>query len=191
MHTLNRALRSIARSFFAILTLILLPTQLALAAAAQTDATPQTPVTTPRPPAPTRIAAAHKIFLRNAGAAPNFPIDQARAYEAIYTALQSWGRYQLVPSADEADLVFALHDVSPITNVVGDDTSTYTLHTPAFQLNILDAQTKTQIWTITSPVMLEGRGKTYDRWVDTSITNLVSRIKVLSGETLNASESDT
>ena len=190
MHTPKHNLRHSARFFAALTTLILLPTQLTLTAAAQAPTPPQAPAPAPLPPAPTLIASAHKIFLQNAGAAPNFPIDQAHAYESIYAALQSWGRYQLVPSAAEADLVFALHDVAPITNVVGNDAGTYTLHTPAFQLNILDAHTGVNIWTITSPVMLEGRGKTYERWVNVSITNLISRIKVLSGATLNARESD-
>jgi hypothetical protein len=190
LNPLHRTAR-IARLLAATVALVALPIQLTVAAAQSTTPAPNPPASTPHPPAPTQIAAAHKIFLTNAGAAPNFPIDQARAYESIYAALQSWGKFQLVPSADEADLVFSLHDVAPITNLVGDaNGGTYSLNTPAFQLSIIDPHTQAHLWTITSPVLLDGRGKTYDRWVAISITNLVSRLKVLSGASLNAAESD-
>jgi hypothetical protein len=164
-----------------------------LVAFAQIPAPPPNPPaqTSSQPPVPAQIAAARTIYLTNAGGDPNFPIDQHRAYSDIYAALQSWGRYKLVNSADQADLVLALNDVSPITDVVGDyDSGTYSIHTPAFQLTLLDGHTNQPIWTITSPVMVTGKGKTEARWVSLSVTNLVSRFKVLAGDPLTTAESD-
>lgn len=179
-------LRTPLRIFAAALSIVLLNTQLATAAQFPT---PSAQVSS-TPPVPAQIASAHTLYLTNAGGDPNFPIDQHRAYSAVYAAMQNWGRYQLVNSPAQADLVLSLTDVSPITDVVGYDNGTYSIHSPAFQLNIVDARTNQVIWTITAPFGVKGRGKTYDRWVDIAVTNLVSRMKVLSGETLSAAESE-
>jgi hypothetical protein len=143
----------------------------------------------PSAPPPARIAAAHTIFLTNAGADPNFPIDSTEAYNDIYAALSAWGRFQLVNSAEQADLIFELHGISPVTGVSGvsGDVESYT--SPAFQLSIRDPKTNVVLWTITSPVQLAGSRQKLARWVALSETNLISRIKVVAGVPLNAAES--
>jgi hypothetical protein len=72
----------------------------------------------PAPP-PSQIAAAHTVFLTNAGDDANFPINSAASFNAVYAALEAWGHYRLVSSPDQADLVFQLHGVAPITNITG------------------------------------------------------------------------
>jgi hypothetical protein len=152
-----------------------------LSAAAQVAAQPAPP--------PSQIAAAHTVFLTNAGDDANFPIDPFASFNAIYAALQAWGHLRLVSSPDQADLVFQLHGVAPITDVTGTDGDVYSRTSPAFQLAILDPKTNAPLWTITSPVNIAGRGNTRAHWVSIAETNLVSRIKVLANQPLSATES--
>lgn len=172
----------------AILLVLSLP--LISSAQQQSSSAPDTPLAPLVPaqltgPPPAQIASARTIFLSSAGADPNFPIDSARAYNDIYAQLRAWGHYQLVTSAANADLILELHGVSPITSVYGDANSVQSYSTPAFQLNIIDAKASRAIWTITSPVVLSGSGKTLDRWINLSEGNVVSRLQVLSGQPLS------
>jgi hypothetical protein len=136
----------------------------------------------------TLIAQAHTVYLANTGGDPNFPLDQTIAYQKIYTALQSWGRFQLVGSPAQADLVFNLYSESPVAGYYRADHVTSPLYSPAFELTIVDPKTNQPVWTIDSPVNLAGSGKTYDGWVSVAIMNLVSRVKVVSGGVLTATE---
>ena len=151
--------------------------------AAQQGAASPTP-----PPPPARIASAHSIFLTNAGADPNFPIDSAQSYNDIYSALQSWGHFQLVSSADDADLVFELREVAPVTGVSGIRGTVDSYTSPAFQLSIRDPKTNAVLWTITSPVELSGRRKEMAHWITLSEMNLISRVKAVAGISLTATE---
>ena len=108
----------------------------------------------------------------------------------MYAALKAWGHYQLVNSPDQADLVFQLHGVAPISGVAGVNGTVASYNSPAFQLTIRDPKSNVALWTITSPVTLTGRARTYARWVSISETNLVSRIKVLAGQPLALAETN-
>ena len=144
--------------------------------------------TAPAAPVPSQIQQAQTIFLTNSGSDPNFPIDATKAYNDTYAALQTWGRYKLVNSPDQADLVFQLKDVAPITDVSGNRGGVYSVTSPAFQVTILDPKSNIALWTITSPVNVTGKNQVLARWVSISETNLVSRVKVLAGQPLSADE---
>jgi len=143
----------------------------------------------PNAPVPTQIAAAHTIFLTNSGADANFPVDETQAYNDVYAAFQAWGHYQFVTSPAQADLIFQLHDIAPITDVTGGRGGVYSLSSPAFQLNIIDPKTNVALWTVTSPVNVTGNKSTRARWFALSVTNLVSRVKVLANVPLTSTES--
>jgi hypothetical protein len=141
------------------------------------------------PPVPSQIQQTHTIFLTNSGSDPNFPIDETKAYNDIYAALQAWGHYRLVDSPDQADLVFELRDIAPITDVTGNDGGVYSYTSrPAFQLTIIDPKSNIALWTITSPVNLAGKNQVFARWVSIAETNLVSRVKVVAGQSLTPDE---
>lgn len=165
---------------FASLALFALTLQLP----AQQGATPPPPQST----VPSQIATARTVFLSNAGASHNFPVDATAAYNAVYAALQGWGRYQLVDSPAQADLIFSLRDVAP-TSTVGSGDDTYSYTTPAFQITITDPRSNVTLWTLTSPVMVAGNRSARERWEQISVTNLISRLKVLTGQPLDATES--
>jgi hypothetical protein len=139
-------------------------------------------------PVPSQIAAAHTVFLVNQGADANFPGATDEAYNDLYASLQAWGHYQLVASPAEADLVFQLRAIAPITSVYGTDGNVSSYTTPEFQLTVVDPKTSTSLWTITSPVNLSAKAKEHDRWFSLSVANLTSRIKVIAGDTLSATE---
>jgi len=143
----------------------------------------------PNAPVPTQIAAAHTIFLTNSGADANFPVDETQAYNDVYAAFQSWGHYQFVTSPAQADLIFQLHDIAPITDVTGGRGGVYSLSSPAFQLNIIDPKTNVALWTVTSPVNVAGNKSARARWFALSVSNLVSRVKVLANVPLTPTES--
>ena len=159
-----------------------------LALACFTVQTARAQQTTPAAPVPSQIQQAQTIFLTNSGSDPNFPIDATKAYNDIYAALQTWGRYKLVNSPDQADLVFQLKGVAPITDVSGNRGGVYSVTSPAFQLTILDPNSNIALWTITSPVTVKGKNQVLARWVSVSETNLVSRVKVVAGHPLSPDE---
>ncbi len=144
--------------------------------------------TTPAAPVPSQIQQAQTIFLTNSGSDPNFPIDATKAYNDIYAALQTWGRYKLVNSPDQADLVFQLKGIAPITDVSGNRGGVYSVTSPAFQITILDPKSNIALWTITSPVNVTGKNQVLARWVSISETNLVSRVKVVADQSLSPDE---
>jgi len=151
----------------------------------QTTCAQQTTLTAP---VPSQIQQAQTIFLTNSGSDPNFPIDATKAYNDIYAALQTWGRYKLVNSPDWADLVFQLKGIAPITDVSGNRGGVYSVTSPAFQITILDPKSNIALWTITSPVTVTGKNEVLARWVSLSETNLVSRVKVVAGQPLSPDE---
>jgi hypothetical protein len=181
----TRSIRIIA----AVLSIAFPFTQLAYAAPANPPVqAPQDPP--PSAPVPSQIAAAHTVFLVNGGADHNFPIAEDQAYNSIYAALKTWGRFQLVDSPAQADLILNLHDIAPVTAVGGGDrTEAYAITSPAFQLTLTDARTNIALWTITSPVYISGKGQTRAGWTNIAITNLVSRVKVLVNQPLSETES--
>jgi hypothetical protein len=159
-----------------------------LALACFTVQTARAQQTTPAAPVPSQIQQAQTIFLTNSASDPNFPIDATKAYNDIYAALQSWGRYKLVNSPDQADLVFQLKDIAPITDVSGNRGGVYSVTSPAFQITIRDPKSSIALWTITSPVNVTGKNQVLARWVSISETNLVSRVKVVAGQPLSPDE---
>jgi hypothetical protein len=144
--------------------------------------------TTLTAPVPSQIRQAQSIFLTNSGSDPNFPIDATKTYNDIYAALQTWGRYKLVSSPEQADLVFQLRGIAPVTDVTGNRGGVYSVTTPAFQLTILDPKSNIALWTITSPVSVTGKDQVLARWISISETNLISRVKVVADQSLSPDE---
>jgi hypothetical protein len=177
------------RTLSAVLALMLLSNSFASATVqVATQPTNQTPPPAPAP-FPTQIAAAHTVFLTNGGADANFPLSEGQSYDQVYAALKAWGRFTLVGSAADADLVFNLREIAPITDIEGDRNGTYSFTSPAFRLTITDPKTHSDLWTITSPVTIIGKKEVRAYWTDIAVTNLISRTKVLVNQPLTATES--
>ncbi|NYF90286.1 hypothetical protein RBB79_11900 [Tunturiibacter empetritectus] len=100
-------------------------------------------------PIPPQIAAAKTIFLSNR--CEEDYKTCAEVYNGLYTALSSFGKYQLVSSPATADLIFEIHMVARTGTM---DVLNGEGHSNAYSnltLAILDTQTHIGLWTITEP----------------------------------------
>ncbi len=132
-------------------------------------------------PVPAQIGAAQKIFISNAGGASlETVIDETvfnggpdRPYNEFYAAMKSWGRYEVVSSPADADLVFeiswALTDTGLRLPVLGQ-----------LRLVIIDPKTHITLWNLTEYVrgalLLGNRDKNFDQAMNT----IVARLKALT-----------
>jgi hypothetical protein len=113
----------------------------------------QTKEPTGSAPVPSQIGAAHKVFISNAGADVDAQTafkragEPEEAYNHFYMAMQSWGRYELVTTPADADLVFEIRFTSPM--YMNGNLATYQ---PQFGLRVLDAKTHFLLWSLTEPV---------------------------------------
>jgi hypothetical protein len=177
-----------ARSIVAFFCIAMLLDPMGGEALSQTAGSPTPDLPAPNAPVPPQIASSKTVFLSNAGADTGFPIDPTQVYNDVYKALQTWGRYKLVSSPEQADLVFKLRDMSTFTTYGASHGTVYTVNSPSFQLAIVDPKANATLWMINSPVALAGSKQKLARWISISETNLVSRIKVVAGETLTPME---
>jgi hypothetical protein len=139
-------------------------------------------------PVPTQILTAKTVFIANAGGEEN-PSDSQfsggpdRAYNQFYAAIKSWGRFELVSSPANADLLFELRFTQP---QVGDYQENV-LHPapdrdPQLRLVIRDSKTQALLWGFTEhaqwAVLQGNRDKNFDQAMDRltgDIRNLVAR----------------
>jgi hypothetical protein len=80
----------------------------------------------PVAPVPTQIASAKKVFISNmgtdtisAGVWRQLQLAENKPYNEFYAAVKAWGRYQLVDSPADADLVYEIGFAMPIVSVGG------------------------------------------------------------------------
>ncbi len=131
-------------------------------------------------PVPTQIAAAQKVFISNAGGESFETVfDETvfnggpdRPYNEFYAAMKSWGRYEVVSSPADADLVleisWALTDTGLRLPVLGQ-----------LRLVVIDPKTHVTLWNFTEYVrgalLLGNRDKNFDQAMNT----VVARMKAL------------
>jgi hypothetical protein len=132
-------------------------------------------------PVPAQIASAQKVFVSNAGGESfETVIDQTvfdggpdRPYNQFYAALKTWGRYQIVSSPSDADLVL---EISWVLTDTG-------LRLPVLgqlRLLIIDPKTHVTLWNVTEyvrgAILLGNRDKNFDQAMNT----VVGRLKILA-----------
>ena len=131
-------------------------------------------------PVPPQIAAAQKVFISNAGGESfESVIDETvfsggpdRPYNQFYAAMKGWGRYELVSSPADADLVleisWVLTDTGLKLPVLGQ-----------LRLLVIDPKTHVTLWNLTEyvrgAILLGNRDKNFDR----AMTIDVNRLKIL------------
>jgi hypothetical protein len=138
---------------------------------AQTEAVPSAPK-------PTQILTAKKVFISNAGGDFNtnsWSGTPDRTYNEFYAAIMSWGRYELVSTPGESDMVLDIRlEVTP---------STY----EQFRLVLLDPKTHIALWTLSENFVGSGLKNTRDKKFSESINKLVGDLKVLVAQPATAS----
>ena len=159
------------------------------------DASPQAKTVLPAP-FPAQIARGKKVFVSNAGGDSNglFSGEPRRLYDQFYTALKSWGRYELVGSPAEADLVFEIGFSNPFVTVDvsgnGGIVSSRAVSDPQFRLVIIDPGTRVILWVFTehlAPALMQGnRDKNFDQ----TLSFLVNDLQNVAGQPVATASSN-
>jgi hypothetical protein len=137
------------------------------------------------PPTPTKILDAKKVFISNAGVDAASPVVFERTtspnepYNQFYFAMQRWGRYELVGTPSDADLVFQLRLTAPLSSC-----QTYE---PQIALTIFDSNTHFVLWTVTKRVRDARLKDNWEKNLTEGIGDLLGDLKLLATQTAVAS----
>ena len=131
-------------------------------------------------PLPQAIVTAHKVFLSNGGGSD-------LAFDAFYSEMKNWGKYQIVGSPDQAELVIELsYRVEDLGTRVWSSVNTYNNTTqvhsrelidPKLILTIYDARTKNSLWSTIDHRRLARFEKNREKEMINSAERLVEELK--------------
>jgi hypothetical protein len=134
----------------------------------------------PIAPLPAAIVNAKKVFLTNGG-------GSSLAYDAFYSEMKQWGKYEIVGSPDNADLIVELSyhvdhngtDVWSATNYYTGKTQVYSSENidPQLALKIYDAKSKSALWSAIDHRQLARREKNREKEIIKSAERLVDQLK--------------
>ena len=139
--------------------------------------------TVPAPPAPVppQIVVAKRAFISNAGIDAQSLDTFKRAgepdqpYNEFYAAAKSWGRYDLVSSPADADLIFQIRFTAPLFGC-GNINS----YAPQLAVTILDAKTHFVLWSLSAPVQGAYKKDTWEKNFAKGIASIMDDLKKLS-----------
>ncbi len=147
-------------------------------------------------PLPSQIAAGRKVFISNAGGDSHnlYNGGPDRLYNQFYSAIKNWGRYEIVGSPAEADLVFEVSLANPFIGeyVSGGgqvSVSSRSMSDPQFRLVIVDPGTRVTLWVFTEhiePALLQGNR---DKNFDLALNYLINDLRNVSGQPVASSNS--
>ena len=135
----------------------------------------------PVAPLPAVIVNAKKVFLANGG-------GSNLAYDAFYSDMKTWGKYVIVGSPEEADLIVELaYRVERGGTRVWSSRNTYDNSTqihsaqivdPQLVLTIYDAKSMNSLWSESDHRRLAGRQKNREKETVNSAQRLVEDLRV-------------
>ena len=146
------------------------------------------PTEPPTAPVPEQILSAKRVFIANAGGdemAPDDPIFTGgpdRAYNEFYAAVKSWGRFEIVGSPAEADLVLEIRQETQ-TVALGGKAGGFTggSDIPLFQLKVSDPKTNVLLWAFHLHGEFGLGQANSDKNFDEAVNRLVIRLQTLVG----------
>jgi hypothetical protein len=134
----------------------------------------------PPAPLPTVVVNAKRIFLTNGG-------GSNLAYDSFYSDMKQWGKYEIVGSPDEADLIVELsyrveHEGTRVWSSTNSYDGTTQVHSaqivdPQLTLTIYDAKTKNSLWSEVDHRRLARREKNREKETVNSADRLVEDLK--------------
>jgi hypothetical protein len=131
----------------------------------------------PDGPVPSAIVNSKTVFVSNGGEQSNYRMAVSdhfydggpnRVYNQFYQAMKTWGRYTLVSSPGEADLVFEISFDNRNEGL------------SQIKLKILDSKTHFTLWTITKYAESAGMAKNREKNLNNAVTALMNELKVLA-----------
>jgi hypothetical protein len=141
----------------------------------------QQPNDPPPAPVPTPIFTAKKVFISNAtGEVVLPPGNPDLTYDEFYAAMKSWGRYELVSSPADADLILEVRftfviGTTAVNQGVGGSSANF-----QFRLTILDPKAHVLLWAF-SETLPGSNNKVKSRQLfDQTIGTLVDDLKKLA-----------
>jgi len=134
----------------------------------------------PPAPLPTAIVNAQKVFLTNGGGSD-------LAYDAFYSEMKRWGKYQIVGSPEEAELIVELayrveHGGTRVWSSSNSYDGTTQVHSaqiidPQLVLTIYDGKSKNSLWSTTDHRRLARRQKNREKETINSAERLVEELR--------------
>jgi hypothetical protein len=130
-------------------------------------------------PLPAVIVNAKKVFLSNGGGG-------SLAYDAFYSKMKEWRKYEIVRSPEESDLIVELSYRVEDSTRVWNPSNTYYIKTqlnskhnidPQLTLTIFDAKIKTSLWSETDRRGFAKREKNREKETVNSAQRLVDDFK--------------
>ncbi len=126
------------------------------------------PADPPSAPRPAQVLDAKKIYISNAEpvTTPFFGATD-RPYDAFYAAMKTWGRYELVSSPADADLVVEIR---------------YVLQGGVSQMRlvIIDSKTHVTLWAFAENIAVAARKATALKNIDSAVAALVTDLRNLA-----------
>lgn len=137
-------------------------------------------------PIPSLILSARKVFVANGGGDesafdPQYTGGPDRLYDEFYAGMESWGRYQLVGSPEDADLVFEvrLTVIRPqSSHPLGDNNEPYDSQ---FQLAIRDVKTNVILWGLTEHAQTAILQSNRDKNFEQALAAILSELRKIAG----------
>lgn len=128
------------------------------------------PPAPPPAPVPGQILAARKIFISNGGEDTWLDYDPKHdpnlTYNEFYGDIKNWGKYELVSTPTDADVVFEIHLLFQERFV-------------KLQLLILDPKSHITLWTLNQVANPANRDATARKNFDKAMNSLVATLKAL------------
>jgi len=141
-------------------------------------------------PIPAQISAAKRVFVANVGGdnlSPEDPLFAGgadRAYNQLYAAMKTWGKYELVSSPADADLLFDIQfTLAPTAQpVVKGDSIGAAAYDPQFRLEIRDPKSTAILWGFTEHVQWAILRGNRDKNFDLAMARIVADTQKLSAQ---------
>jgi len=142
----------------------------------------------PPAPVPPQILTAKKVFIVNGGGdeslfdSPQYSGGPDRLYNEFYAAIKLWGRYELVGTPHEADLVFEvrLTIMQPQRShpLGGDNNPQYDSQ---FHLVVRDAMTHETLWGLTEHAQTAILQGNRDKNFEQALAGIVAELHRIAG----------
>lgn len=141
----------------------------------------------PPAPIPAQVLTAKTVFIANGGGdesrdeSASYTGGPNRAYNEFYAAMKTWGRYELVASPADADLVLEIQlTVIQVQRerVMADDATAYD---PQIRLVIRDVKTRQTLWGRTEHVQAAVLQSNRDNNFQQAMSAIVAEVKRIAG----------
>ncbi len=138
----------------------------------------------PDAPLPSALLTAKKAFISFAGGEPYSLRGPRQVYNQFFAEIKASGRYQLVRSPGEADLVLQLSFANPMSKVsvspgAGGSWGSSSSQ-PQFRLVLLDPRTSIVLWTIIDDVPSAMLPENRDKNLDNTLHRLAQDLEALT-----------